>query len=89
MIRIYSMEDCPYCTELKEMLDSEGLEYTDIDINDKDNKEEADKVFEVTKCDSVPIARVGNQLLAPDISFTSIEEAFELIKRFNRVTPKD
>lgn len=83
MIRVYSMEDCPYCTELKEMLDSEGLEYTDIDINHKDNKEEADKVFKVTKCDSVPIARVGNQLLAPDISFTSIEEAFELIKRFN------
>lgn len=85
MIRIYSMKNCPYCTELKGLLDKEGLEYTDVDINLLENKEEADKVFEVTKSDSVPIARVGNQLLAPDISFSSIDDAFFLIKKFSMV----
>ena len=82
MIRVYSMEDCPYCNEIKKMLVKEGIKFVDVDINKKENIEEADKVFAITKCDSVPIIKVGNQLLAPDISFTSINEAFTLTKRF-------
>jgi glutaredoxin len=80
MVRVYTMENCPYCNELKGLLENEGIEFEDVDINLDENKEEADKVFKVTNVDSVPIAKVGNQLIAPDVSFTSIEEAFDIIK---------
>lgn len=76
------MENCPFCTEIKDLLTKEGIEFIDVDINLEENIEEADKVFAITECDSVPIVRVGKQLLAPDISFTSINEAFTLTKRF-------
>lgn len=74
------MENCPYCKELKDLYDKEGIEYEIVDINLEENEEESNKVFKVTGVDSVPIVKVGNQLLAPDVSFTSIEEAFEITK---------
>ena len=80
MIRIYTMDECPYCKELKDLCTKEGIKFDEIDIHSEENKVEVDKVFELTKVDSVPIAKVGNQLLAPDVSFTSIEEAFDIIK---------
>lgn len=76
------MNNCPYCEELKDLLDGENIEYVSVDINEKENKEEVDTVFNITKVDSVPIIRVGKQLLAPDVSFSSIKEAFELTKQF-------
>ena len=76
------MENCPYCAQLKDLLTGEGIEFEDIDINKPENKEESDMIFKVTKVDSVPIVRVGKHLFAPDVSFTSIEEAFELTKKF-------
>jgi len=76
------MKDCSYCEELKGFLDGENIEYTDVDINKEENKEESDTVFKITNTNSVPIVRVENQLLAPDVSFSSIEECFELIKKF-------
>lgn len=74
------MKNCPYCKELKELFDKDGIEYENVDIHLDENKEESEKVFKVTKVDSVPIVKVGNQLVAPDVSFTSIEEAFEIVK---------
>ena len=76
------MENCPYCKQLKDLLTGEGIEFEDVDINKPENKEESDMIFKVTKVDSVPIVRVGKHLFAPDVSFTSIEEAFELTKKF-------
>lgn len=75
------MENCPYCTELKDLLTGEGIEFMEVDINKPENKEESDMIFKATDVDSVPIVRVGKNLLAPDVSFTSIEEAFELTKQ--------
>ena len=74
------MENCPYCKELKELYDKEGIKYENVDINLEENKEEIDKVFKVTNVESVPIVLVGKQLLAPDVSFTSILEAFDITK---------
>jgi glutaredoxin len=82
ILKVYSMTNCPYCKELKDLLIAESLPFDDVDITLPENKDEVEKVFEVSKCDSVPIVRVGNQLLAPDISFYSIKEAFEMVKKF-------
>ena len=82
MIRIYSIPDCPYCTELKEILTQEGVEFTDVDVNLPENEEEYDKIHEMTKSDEVPTVLVNKQLLVPNVSFKSIREAADLTKKF-------
>jgi glutaredoxin 3 len=82
MIRIYSIPECPYCTELKEILTNEGVEFTDVDVNLPENDEEYNKIHEMTKSDEVPIVLVNKQLLVPNVSFKSIREAADLTKKF-------
>lgn len=82
MVRVYSIPECPYCTELKEILTNEGVEFTDINVNLDENQAEYDKVYEITKSDEVPIVLVNKQFLIPNTSFKSIREAADLTKKF-------
>jgi hypothetical protein len=52
------------------------------EIVTSENKAEYDKIFEITKCDDVPIVKVGKNLLLPNTSFKSINECCEIIKKF-------
>jgi len=81
-VRIYSTPECPYCTELKEILTQEGIEFTDVNVNLPENEKEYDQINEVTKSEEVPIVLVGNQLLVPNVSFQSIRQAADLTKKF-------
>jgi hypothetical protein len=82
MVRIYTIENCPYCMELKKILTNEGVKFTEIDVNKPENEEEFNKLYELTKCDDVPMIKVGRQVLIPEISFTTIQEAANLTKKF-------
>lgn len=82
MVKIYSIPECPYCTELKDMLKNEGVEFVDVNVNLPENEAEYKKVSELTKSDDVPVVRVGKQLLVPNVSFRSIREAADLTKKF-------
>jgi glutaredoxin len=82
MVTIYGFKDCPYCTELKDLLTKEGIQFIDVDVNLPENEEEFNKILEVSKAEEVPIIKVGKQLLVPNVSFQSINEAAELTKRF-------
>lgn len=82
MVTIYGFKDCPYCTELKDILTTEGIEFKDVDVNLPENEEEFNKVLEISKAEEVPIVKVGKQLLVPNVSFSSIKEAAELVKKF-------
>lgn len=82
MIKIYSIPDCPYCTELKNILTEEGIEFIDVDVNLEENEAEYNQIHEITKSDQVPIVKVGKQLLVPNVSFATIQEAAELTKQF-------
>lgn len=81
-VKIYSIENCPYCTELKEILTQEGVEFTDVNVNLPENEKEYDQIHEVTKSEEVPIVLVGKQLLVPNVSFQSIRECADLTKKF-------
>ena len=81
-IRLYGFDGCPFCSELKERFDKENLDYIYIDINLDENESEVKKVMEIGKTDSVPIVLVNKIILSPEVSFNSIEEAFELTKKF-------
>jgi glutaredoxin 3 len=82
MIRLYTIPECPYCTELKDLLIKEGIEFTEVNVNLPENQDEYNRLHEITKSDDVPVVKVGKQLLVPNISFKSIKEGFELTKKF-------
>lgn len=82
MITIYSFPECPYCKELKEIYDKEGIEYRDVNIALEENSEEWNMIAEVSKAEEVPVVKVGKQLLVPNVSFQSIREAAEITKKF-------
>lgn len=82
MVTIYGFKECPYCTELKDILTNEGIEFKDVDISLPENEAEFNKVIEISKAEEVPIVKVGKQLLVPNVSFRSIKEAAELTKKF-------
>lgn len=81
-VKVYTILNCPYCTELKGLLSEEGIEFDDIDVNLPENDIEYKKLHEITKSDDVPIVKVGTRLLVPNVSFKSIKEAAELTKKF-------
>jgi glutaredoxin len=81
-VTIYTMGNCPYCTELKELYDKENIEYRNVDIDLPENKEEVEKILESSKAEEVPIVRIDKQLFIPNVSFKTIVEAVELTKRF-------
>lgn len=82
MVRIYTIENCPYCAELKSILTNEGVQYIEINVDLPENEVEFNKLYEFTKCNDVPMVKVGNQLLLPEISFKTIKEAANLTKKF-------
>lgn len=81
MIKVYSIPDCPYCTELKDLLTKEGIEFKDINVNLSENEVEFNKLHEITKSDDVPVIKVGKRLLVPNVSFKSIKEGYLLTKK--------
>lgn len=81
-IRVFGIEGCSYCEEIKTKLNEGNIEYRYIDIDLEENRVEADKVFEVAQTDRVPVIVVNRTILAPEKSFETIDEAYETIKRF-------
>lgn len=81
-IKIYTIENCPYCVELKELLIKEGVEFTEVNVNLPENDAEYNKIHKITKSDDVPVIKVGKKLFIPNVSFRSISEVILLIKRF-------
>jgi len=81
-IRLYGFNACPYCQEIKKLYEENNIEFTYVDIEIEENKPEVDKIMKIGKTDSVPVILVNKTILAPDVSFKSIKEAFELTKKF-------
>ena len=82
MIKIYSITNCPFCTELKELLTTEGIEFIDVNVDLEENEVEYNEINRISQSDDVPIIKVGKQLLVPNVSFQSIKESVELVKKF-------
>jgi glutaredoxin len=81
MVRLYGYSDCPYCVELKELFDTNKLEYKYIDVTLKENERECDKIFKIVGEEVVPIVIVEKKLLVPNKSFRTISEAFDITKK--------
>lgn len=82
MVKIYTIPNCPFCTELKDLLKTENIQFSEIDINDKNHFKEVEEIMSASNAEEVPIVRIEQQLLVPNVSFKSIKEAVEITKRF-------
>ena len=82
-IVIYSQSGCPYCEELKNLLQSEGVNYSVKDIDD--NKEDWDVISEHSGVKYVPTVLMvdtkdeSGRVLAPDRDFDGMEECVQHI----------
>ena len=83
------MEGCPYCHEIRGLLDNEGIRYTLRDINK--NESEYDLFVKMTGNEYVPsflLMEINNnevtkmEALVPDDGFQTLEDRVEKVKRF-------
>lgn len=77
-VNILTLEQCPYCTTLKEKLNEQNIGYKEYDADTYEDL--FFKLSEKSGSDSVPMVIVGKDLLVPEISFKTIDRAVELIK---------
>jgi glutaredoxin len=89
---VYTMKGCPFCTDFKEMLVNEGIEFFDRDI--EEYKEEYDLFVEVTNNDMIPSlliieGDVNNEthesfLYAPERNYNELTEALDIIQEHRK-----
>ena len=87
---VYTMKGCPFCTDFKEMLTNEGIEFFDRDIDDYD--EEYQLFTEVTDNDMIPallIIETDNEkhesfLYAPERNYDELSEDLSIIQEHRK-----
>lgn len=83
---IYTMYGCPYCGEIKGLLNSEGIDYIERDCDEYELQYELLKNH--TDNDFVPAIeirddeRMTKRYFVPDRDFEELEEAVEKIKNY-------
>jgi len=85
---LFTMDGCPYCVEMKGLLDEQKIEYYERDINEY--KDEYDNFVEVTENEYVPAFLViednGDDSphritsLCPEDDFMELTEGVEKLK---------
>jgi glutaredoxin len=81
---VFTMKGCPHCTEFKELLVKENIEFVDADIDD--NSDEYGMFVKVTENEFIPAIMIVNEetkdakFYAPDRDFEDLNQAVNLIK---------
>lgn len=78
--KIFTLNTCSYCHELKKKLGDEGIDYDEYDADEYEDL--FFKLSDKADSDQVPMVVVGKKLLAPEVSFKTIDEAVTYIKKF-------
>lgn len=81
------MKSCPFCTDFKEMLQKENIEFYDRDIDEF--KEEYDLFTQLTNNEMIPAVMIietegdknNSFLYAPERDYNELSEAVEIIKK--------
>ena len=87
---VYTMKGCPFCTDFKELLIKEGIEFFDRDI--EEHEEEYNLFVEVTNNDMIPSLLIieGNEeehesfLYAPERNYDELSEAIDIIQEHRK-----
>ena len=73
------MKGCPHCDNLKNKLKENNIEFVEIDIDD--NELLYERFSKKVNNEFLPAILVGKTAYVPEKSFTTIDEAVELVKK--------
>jgi glutaredoxin len=87
---VYTMQGCPFCTDFKEMLTKEGIEFFDRDIDVY--SDEYDTFSQITENDMIPALLIiegdgkdhQSFLYAPERNYNELTEAVDIIKQHRK-----
>lgn len=78
-VRLYTIKECPYCTELKLSLNEMDIPFVEIDVNLPQHEAEFKTLMTKTGSDDVPVVVIDKKILAPNHSFTSIKQLINMV----------
>ena len=76
---VFSMKGCPHCDNLKNKLKENNIEFVEIDIDD--NNLLYERFSKKVDNEFLPAILIGKTAYVPERSFTTIDEAVELVKK--------
>ena len=89
LVILYTMKTCPHCTDFKQMLKDNDIQFYDRDLDEY--SDEFDMFIELTGKDYVPAFMLVDEsesdepipmLFAPEVDFNELEEGLQIIKKF-------
>ena len=78
-ISVFSMKGCPHCDNLKNKLKENSIEFVEIDIDE--NELLYERFSKKVNNEFLPAILVGKTAYVPEKSFTTIDDAVELVKK--------
>ena len=80
-VQIYTSSSCPYCIRAKQLLDSKGVDYDEVNLdNDPEKKVET---MQKLNWRTVPIILIGDELIGGYDQLVSLERANKLDELLN------
>jgi glutaredoxin 3 len=80
-VQIYTSNYCPYCIRAKQLLDSKGVEYNEVNL-DK-NPEKKLETMQMFNWRTVPIILIGDELIGGYDQLVSLERSKKLDELLN------
>jgi len=80
-VQIYTSSYCPYCIRAKQLLDSKGVEYNEVNL-DK-NPEKKLETMQMLNWRTVPIIFIGDELIGGYDQLVSLERSKKLDELLN------
>jgi len=80
-VQIYTSSYCPYCIRAKQLLDSKGVEYNEVNL-DK-NPEKKLETMQMLNWRTVPIILIGDELIGGYDQLVSLERSKKLDELLN------
>ena len=80
IVYIYTINNCPYCKELKNLLATNNIKFEEINTDIEENKNLFNNLVKISQSTNVPQIIINKKIFIPDISFKSYQECLDLIK---------
>ena len=80
-VQIYTSDYCPFCIRAKQLLDSKGISYDEINLDD--NPEKKFEAMQEHNWRTVPIILIGDELIGGYEQLISLERSNKLDELLN------
>jgi len=80
-VQIYTSSSCPYCIRAKQLLDSKGIDYDEVNL-DKDPQKKLETMQKLN-WRTVPIILIGDEVIGGYDQLVSLERANKLDELLN------